>query len=87
MEDFLSNLYRGEVHPNEGCGRYYSKILSLERQGSRLLEELESELSEQTKEKLEKYIECQKELCIYTGEDAFARGVSFTARFLVSAME
>ena len=87
MDDFLSTLYRGEVHPNEGCGRHQGEMLSLERLGERLIGDLKSEISEKAAADLEKYISCQKELGFYIEEDAFARGVSFTARFLVSALD
>ena len=87
MDDFLSKLYRGEVRPNEGCGRCHGEMLSLDRLGERLISVLKSEISEKAAEDLEKYISCQKELEFFIEEDAFARGVSFAARFLVSAPE
>lgn len=46
MDDFLSTLYRGEVRPNEGCGRCHGEMLSLERLGERLIGDLKSEISE-----------------------------------------
>lgn len=75
------------MHPNEGCGIHHGEMLSLERLGERLIGDLKSEISEKAAADLEKYIGCQKELGFYIEEDAFARGVSFTARFLVSAID
>ena len=87
MDDFLGKLYCGEVRPNEGCGRHHSEMLVLERRCSRMLEELNGEISEKAREDLQKYIETKREISFFAEVDAFTRGVGFTAQFLVSALE
>ena len=57
MDDFLSTLYRGEVHPNEGCGRHHGEIIILERKCSMMLKELNREKRKKAREDLHKYIE------------------------------
>lgn len=87
MKEFLSRLYCGQIHPNEGAGRYYDEILPLERLSNRILEELNGEISEKAKEDLKKYINCQQELSFFAEQDAFARGVGFAAKFFVAAID
>ena len=87
MEDFLNELYNGQIHPNEGVGKYHYKMLMLEKQCSKLLEELNQEIGEKAKENLKKYIDIKHEIYFYGEADAFSRGVGFTARFLMSALK
>ncbi len=87
MEEFLSDLYRGEIRPWEEAGRYLKKMRPLEKLSERLLEELNEGIDEKSQETLQKYIDCRHEICFYLEQDAFAKGVSFTAKFFVSALD
>ena len=87
MRDFLSELYRGEIRPCEGVGRYHGEVLRLERQCGKILEELNGEIGDKAREDLKKYISLKEEISFLSEEDSFARGVEFTARFFVSAID
>lgn len=87
MNDFLSSLYSGRIRPDEGTGKYSDKLMLLERQSDKILEELNSVISEEARVDLQRFIECQNEICYFIEQDAFRRGVEFTAKFFVSALD
>ena len=87
MKDFLSRLYCGEIHLCEENGRYLNKMRTLDRMSRGLIEELKEGLDEKKLVTLQKFIDCQQEICFYNEQNTFAKGVSFTARFLISALD
>ncbi|MBQ8321467.1 MAG: hypothetical protein IJX92_03785 [Clostridia bacterium] len=86
MENFLSQLYCGQIHPAANEGKYIKELTALEKLSENILKKLECRLDDNAKAELKKFIDCRQELEFIMEEDAFAKGVSFAAEFLVSAL-
>lgn len=86
MENFLSQLYCGQIHPAANEGKYLAELEALEQLSDKILKGLECRLDDEAKAELKKFIDCRQELEFIMEEDAFAKGVSFAVEFLVSAL-
>ena len=86
MENFLSQLYCGQIHPAASEGKCLSELKTLEHLSNKILEKLECKISDDAKAELKKFIDCRREMEFIMEEDAFAKGVGFAVEFLVSAL-
>ena len=87
MENFLSQLYCGQIHPAADEGKYLSELKALEHLSNQILEKLECRINEDAKAELKKFIDCMQEMEFIMEKEAFAKGVSFAVEFFVSALD
>lgn len=86
MARIIPQLWHGNLTPIKQSEKNNFEMKQLEKLMERNLKKLESHLNENTKEILEKYIDCVNEYMIVTNEQAFCNGFCLGTRILTEAL-
>lgn len=87
MDDLLSRLYRGEIHPEENDQPVSDKLIQARRAYLEYQEKLLAELDEQTGDKVRALLEERTILSAGEMEDSYVQGMRMGAKIAVELLE
>lgn len=83
----LSDLYFGNINPNERFIKHGSKVEELVKLISANEEALTESLNEKQKDRFEKFKDCTNELSCITESEAFTSGFILATRIMMQVTE